>query len=137
MLNETFSVNFKHCALHQKQSIIHLILEHKLAMYQISHLSSLSQEVIHYLLSAEFSAGIMTSSMLFRILTTFLGSKLEIHNRAHTLFENYWKCRIWMYEFWHFSLIFIQLKLTCLVTLFDRKLQVFKNSSKWTICWRF
>ena len=24
-------------------------------------------------------------------------------------------------------------KLTCLVTLFDRKLQVFKNSPKWTI----
>ena len=35
--------------------------------------------------------------------------------------------------FWHFSPIFVLLKLTCLVTLFDRKLQVFKNSSKWTI----
>ena len=29
--------------------------------------------------------------------------------------------------------IFVLLKLTCLVTLFDRKLQVFKNSPKWTI----
>ena len=36
-------------------------------------------------------------------------------------------------EFWHFPPIFILLKLTCLVTLFDRKLQVFKNSPKWTI----
>ena len=35
--------------------------------------------------------------------------------------------------FWHFPPIFVQLKLTCLVTLFDCKLQVFKNSSKWTI----
>ena len=34
---------------------------------------------------------------------------------------------------WHFPPIFIHLKLTCLVTLFDRKLQVFKNSPKWTI----
>ena len=31
-------------------------------------------------------------------------------------------------EFWHFPPIFFLLKLTCLVTLFDRKLQVFKNS---------
>ena len=35
------------------------------------------------------------------------------------------------FEFWHFPPIFVQLKLTCLVTLFDRKLQVFKNSPKW------
>ena len=32
------------------------------------------------------------------------------------------------FEFWHFPPIFVQLKLTCLVTLFDRKLQFFKNS---------
>ena len=31
------------------------------------------------------------------------------------------------FEFWHFPPIFVLLKLTCLVTLFDRKLQVFKN----------
>ena len=37
------------------------------------------------------------------------------------------------FEFWHFPPIFVLLKLTCLVTLFDRKLQVFKNSSNWTI----
>ena len=50
-----------------------------------------------------------------------------------SLFENYSKCRIWIFEFWHFPHIFVLLKLTCLVTLFDRKLQVFKNSPKWTI----
>ena len=35
--------------------------------------------------------------------------------------------------FWHFPPIFVLLKPACLVTLFDRKLQVFKNSPKWTI----
>ena len=50
-----------------------------------------------------------------------------------TLFDNYSKYRIWIFEFWHFPSIFVQLKLTCLVTLFDRKLQVFKNSPKCTI----
>ena len=35
-----------------------------------------------------------------------------------TLFENYSKCRIWI---WHFRTIFVLLKLTCLVTLFDFK----------------
>ena len=36
-------------------------------------------------------------------------------------------------NFWQFSPIFVLLKVTCLVTLFDRKLQIFKNSSKLTI----
>ena len=44
----------------------------------------------------------------------------------YTLFENYSK----VFEFWRFPPIFVLLKLTCLVTLFDRKLQVFKNSPK-------
>ena len=33
-----------------------------------------------------------------------------------------------VWEFWNFPTIFVQLKLTCLVTLFDRKLHFFKNS---------
>ena len=37
------------------------------------------------------------------------------------------------FQFWHFSPFFVQLKLACLVTLFDRKLHIFKNSPKWTI----
>ena len=37
------------------------------------------------------------------------------------------------FQFRHFPSIFVPLKLTCLVTLFDRKLKVFKNSPKWTI----
>ena len=47
-----------------------------------------------------------------------------------TLFKKYSNVA---FEFWHFPPGFVLLKLTCLVTLFDRKLQVFKNSPKWTI----
>ena len=36
-------------------------------------------------------------------------------------------------DFGIFQQFFVLRKLTCLVTLFDRKLQVFKNSPKWTI----
>ena len=55
-----------------------------------------------------------------------------------TVFENIIKCLIFIAiktksRFWHFPLIFVLLKLICLVTLFDRELQVFKNSPKWTI----
>ena len=77
------------------------------------------------------------SKFYFWLLTTW---KLSLKKIADfrmfgfdTLFENYSKCRICFFEFWHFPPIFVLLKLTCLVTLFDRKLQVFKNSQKWTI----
>ena len=53
-----------------------------------------------------------------------------LKKNASTLFENYSKCRIWIFELWHFPTIFVPLKVTCLVTLFDRKLQIFKNSPK-------
>ena len=45
-----------------------------------------------------------------------------------TLFENYSKCRIFLIL--AFSPKFNLLNLTCLVTLFDHKLQIFKNSPK-------
>ena len=54
-----------------------------------------------------------------------------------TLFENYSKCRIWSFEFWHFPPIFVLLNLTCLVTLFDRKLQVQKLAKNWPIFGNF
>ena len=50
-----------------------------------------------------------------------------------TLFENHLKCLIRILQSWHFPSIFVQLKLTCLVTLFDRKLQVFKTRQKWQL----
>ena len=53
-----------------------------------------------------------------------------------TVFENHRKCRICVLQFLNFP-PFFQLKLTCLVTLFDRKLQVFKNSPKLAIFMNF
>ena len=57
---------------------------------------------------------------------TLLISILDIRHRF-TVFKNV------AFEFWHFPPIFVLLKLTCLITLFDRKLQVFKTSPKLTI----
>ena len=62
-----------------------------------------------------------------------LSNPLKALFLKHTLFENYSKCRIWIFEFWHLSPIFVLSKLTSLVTLYDRKLQVFKSSPNWTI----
>ena len=56
-------------------------------------------------------------------LCTFMTPKLKI-----TL-----KCSMLIFKFWHFTPIFVLLKLTCLVTLFDRKFQDFENSPNWTI----
>ena len=50
-----------------------------------------------------------------------------------TVFVNHPKCCIWVFQLWHFPPIFVLSKLTCLVTLFDHKLQVFKSPPKWTI----
>ena len=50
--------------------------------------------------------------------------------RSFTMFENHSKCRIWIFQFWHFPPIFVLLKVTCLVTLFVRKLQVFQKLAK-------
>ena len=41
-----------------------------------------------------------------------------------------------VYLLWHFSSIFVQIKLTSLVTLFGRKLKVFKNSPNCTIFYK-
>ena len=58
--------------------------------------------------------------------------QFKCFQRMHiTLFKNL--AQNVVFEFWHFPPIFVLLKLTCLVTLFDRKLQVFKISPKWTI----
>ena len=40
------------------------------------------------------------------------------------LFEHHLKCLTWIFELWHLSPIFVLLKLTYLVTLFDSKLQI-------------
>ena len=42
-----------------------------------------------------------------------------------------------IFEFWHFSSIFVQLKVICLVTQFESKFQVFKKSPKIDYFWHF
>ena len=51
------------------------------------------------------------------------------HAAFTTVFENYPKCLIWIFQIRHFPSIFVLSKMTYLVALFNRKLQVFK----WTI----
>ena len=70
-------------------------------------------------------------SCLLNISCLFTYSILNFS--CSTLFENNLKCCRLIFEFWHFFTNFCPVKLTCLVTLFDCKLQVFKNSPKWTI----
>ena len=65
------------------------------------------------------------------LFNSFLVLMLPRWRCLATLFENYSKCRIWIFECWRFPPIFVLLKLTCLVILFDRKLQFFKNSPNW------
>ena len=79
------------------------------------------------------SLGILKALKNF-IPSPFLRYRVSQQNLTNqsTVFENHPKCRIWVFEFWHFSPIFVWLKLTCLVTLFDRKLGVFKKSPKLT-----
>ena len=50
-----------------------------------------------------------------------------------TMFVNYTKCRIWIFQFRHFPL----LKVTCLVTLFVCKLQDFLKVAKMDNFWHF
>ena len=63
---------------------------------------------------AEIQDGSLGTILLFRHTTNCL--KI-VQNVAFEFFE-----------FWHFPPIFVLFQLTCLVTLFDRKLKFFKNS---------
>ena len=60
-------------------------------------------------------------------------NKTENDRTRDSRFENRSKFRFWIFEFCHFPPICVLLKVTCLVTLFDRNLQVFKNWPNQTI----
>ena len=73
---------------------------------------------------------ILSTSFVISSLTHSISKARTRHweNASHFAFfkssnmlENHSKCPIWIFEFWHFLLIFVQFKLTCLVSLFDRK----------------
>ena len=49
----------------------------------------------------------------------------ELAKNVGKLLKN---CRFWVFRLWHFPPIFVILKLTCLVTLFDHKLYIFSKS---------
>ena len=165
MLNETFSVIFKHRAIKKLpkerlmigQLIYFGLFEEKWGRNtcewntreeSLQALASL--KCIHRKCNTELHNYYSTASRFFflhrccnsnifqRLFSRFAGYSLfrrflSCFCCCYTLFENNSKCRIWIFQFWHFLPIFDLLKLTCLVTLFDRKLQVFKNSPKWTI----
>ena len=82
--------------------------------------------IVHVLLCKKRSSPHVFSSQKEEPL---LWVQLEMtKTRTTTQFENYSKCRMSIFEFWHLPPIFVLFKLTCLVTLFDhRKLQVFKT----------
>ena len=65
---------------------------------------------------------------------------LSWKSRKNVLFHNIAHClkitqnvAFDFFKFWRFPPIFVLLKLTCLVTLFDHKFKGFKNSPKWSI----
>ena len=59
-------------------------------------------------------AKIMDSRLTVSVLPSISSPSKKIK-----VFESYSKCRIWIFQFWHFPPIFVLLKVTCLVTLFD------------------
>ena len=93
------------------------------------------------LLSLRYSANILNDKLLVRYyIPEMLRLRLNIGKKLLSYFYYYSKRpknRLYivgkLLKMSHFPPIFVLLKLTCLVTLFDRKLQVFKNLLKWTI----
>ena len=73
---------------------------------------------------------LLTGPLTINYRFSRLACELDSHNPICTVFENPQKCRIWVFQIWHFPPFFILLKVTCLVTLFDRKLQVFQKIAK-------
>ena len=86
------------------------------------------------------SSGLFFSSISASKVHFHYRFQLSIQHHLHTLKKPWTHClkitqnvAFELLAFWHFSPIFVLLKLTCLVTLFDSKLQVLKNSPKWSI----
>ena len=73
----------------------------------------------------------------FMYLTQILSKKGRFQNvHNSTLFKNYPQMPHFNCSILAFSLIFVLSKLTCLVTLFDHRLKVYKNSPNWPF-WHF
>ena len=66
------------------------------------------------------------------IILSFVSKSITFPPHSCIVFENHSKCLIWVFQFRHFPLIFVLLRMTCLLTLFDRKLQIFRIFNKST-----
>ena len=153
MLNETFSVIFKHRGS-KAYSENHLFFLNRPSLlvwkWGQKHINTTWQKIImasnerkaaaaDFFLLLQYSytvrrSGKRNASCSTKGVQNFLNyfyMDFKLIYEPNKLFENYSKCRIWIFEFWHFPPIFVLLKLTSLVTLFDRKLQFFKNSPNW------
>ena len=91
----------------------------------------LNSQYLHYYVCTQCVKFFLTNWCFHNIFKTLF---------TLSLFENYSKCLISTFQFWHFSLFnfgifhqFLSNEMPCLVTLFDHKLQVVKNSLKLTI----
>ena len=86
-------------------------------------------------LDADFmsSSAFQTSqfSLIFKKIL-WLEWKMRWPKMPHSVWKKL-KCRIRPFKFRHFPPIFVLIKVTCLVTLFERKLDDLKNSPKLTI----
>ena len=152
MLNATFRVIFKHCELGVKlgatRTCRHLYIT-ELKMKAFRHfLKAFVNPLCWY--KGQWRQGFLNDYQKLSWLCHFVKmycmklflnkvpSKKYTMNHfmsestKATLDENHQKCRIWIFQFWHFPPIFVLLKVTCLVTLLG-----FQKSPKWTNFWHF
>ena len=80
--------------------------------------------------------GFLCSPLTFWEMPTYTCKYAFCESRIHIVWKLP-KCCIWIFELWHFRGIFVQLKLTCLVTMFDSKIQAFKKIAKMFHFWHF
>ena len=73
--------------------------------------------IVHSFLNSTIFSCLITTLPFCNVLN--FHAKIETIPQCLKITQNY---RIWIFEFWHFLPIFDLFKLTCLVTLFDRKL---------------
>ena len=120
MLNATFSVIFKHRGQGDLQLRLRGLLQRD-ANQAYNHMQ--------YFYSSIAKKGLKID----QAHTHTHRQKRKSCTTAHTVFENHSKCPIWNFSILAFPAIFVILKVTCLVTLFDRNFQVLKKSPKLTI----
>ena len=121
MLNETFLGIFKH----HVQVKITCKKANFTQMDEVTHQLSKQNFQIKYFYIRQSEFPILYNDFFMDLDINHL-SFFDSSKETQCL-KNHLKCLISVFQLWHFSPIFVLLKLNFLVTLFDRKLQVFKN----------